>query len=250
MASLTNNWHYAMGGQTFGPLEFDELAKKAEKEEITKDTRVWPGEGEWLSAQSTSLGAYFPEEEVSTAPPPLTGENIDNKYVWAVAAVPIVGAVLEFLLADTLGLGTLLLFLLPNIALCSLDERKLKKAGHKKPDKFWVFIVPVYLWKRAGLVNQNRSYFWAWVVVFALSIVLSDVVFADIDREIVAESACETVSDIIRDNYGRTAQCKAVEIQNEIKPGFYNGQAFLDNGNVLPITIEEDEEWIYVTISN
>lgn len=53
-----------------------------------------------------------------------------------------------------------------------MDERKLKVAGQKSPVNWLVFIVPVYLWKRADLLNQKKHYFWAWIAAFVLSIMI------------------------------------------------------------------------------
>jgi len=42
-----------------------------------------------------------------------------------------------------------------NIAILLFDEYKLKKAGHAAPVKWWIFLVPVYLWKRTEMLGQS-----------------------------------------------------------------------------------------------
>ena len=33
-----------------------------------------------------------------------------------------------------------------------------------------VFIVPVYLWKRAKALQQRPAYFWVWMILFVLTL--------------------------------------------------------------------------------
>jgi len=58
-----------------------------------------------------------------------------------------------------------------NISLCLLDEKKIKAAGYNtsKFGKLWLFLVPVYLFRRAKYLKQKPTYAWVWVVVFILS---------------------------------------------------------------------------------
>jgi hypothetical protein len=61
-----------------------------------------------------------------------------------------------------------------NIGLSLLDERRLKRAG-VDTSQFGklVFIVPVYLWKRAKSLNQTPSYFWTWLALFGVTLLAS-----------------------------------------------------------------------------
>jgi hypothetical protein len=55
----------------------------------------------------------------------------------------------------------------------------------------------------------------------------------------------------LQENLVNPAKCKAVTIDREISDGFYQGTAFLDNGNELRISIEKKKNnMIYVTIPN
>ena len=56
-----------------------------------------------------------------------------------------------------------------NIALSILDERKLRKAGwDTNKIRGMVWLVPVYLFKRAKLLEQNLAYLIVWLVAFGL----------------------------------------------------------------------------------
>ena len=60
--------------------------------------------------------------------------------------------------------------LILNIGLGILDERKLKAAGVDTNDfGKMVFIVPVYLWKRAKALSQGPAYFWTWMGAFLVT---------------------------------------------------------------------------------
>lgn len=69
-------------------------------------------------------------------------------------------------------------------------------------------------------------------------------------EKIIEQSSIAVVTDIIQNQYGGTAICKAVSIDKEIAPGFYHGTAYLDNGMSLGVAIESQGENISVTIIN
>jgi len=176
-------------------------------------------------------------------PPPLSGEDIDNKFMWILAMVPIVGAIID-LIAETV-----LFFpsIVANVVFCMIDERKLKAAGHAAPEHWSVFIVPVYIWKRATLLNHKRYYFGAWVTAFFLSVLI------DIggNQVIIEETACLIVTDIVKEQLYDSAKCMGVEIDKEVSVGFYKGTAILENGSELSILIKEQGDgMVYVEIPN
>ncbi len=225
-----------------GPLTIDEMKAAVSDGKITPSTKVWPGEGDWIHASETLLSEFFGVHEATT-PPPLAGEDIDNKFMWVLATVPIIGAIIDLIAGTVLFLPSII----ANIALCLLDVRKLKAAGHAVPVLWFVFLVPVYIWKRATLLNHKKHYFGAWVAAFVLSILI------DIggDQAAIEEAACPIVTDIIKEQLYGSARCMGVAIDKEVTTGFYKATATLDNGNELLITIEErDDGMIYVQIPN
>jgi hypothetical protein len=196
-----------------------------------------------MAAKDTVLGELFKRQEASTFPPPLTGSDVNNTFIWAVVAVPIVGVIIELLA----GTDLVWLYIVANIACCALDEMKLKKAGQKAPTNWMVFLVPVYLWKRASLLNQKKHYFWAWCAAF----VLSTLIGIGGHQAALEESACPVVTQIIQGQLFGSATCKAVSIDEDVSDGFYKATATLDNGNELRITIEERKDGqIYIQIPN
>lgn len=245
MHEETSNWYYAEKGEKLGPFDLEELKNLVTKGKISKDTKVWGGMGDWMPAYQTALSGMF--SAPSDTPPPLAGTDVYNLYVWLVVAIPIVGAILELLLFDVLGAASALLYLVPNVVLCVLDERKLKAAGHQAPSSWWCLIIPVYLWKRATLLKHKKHYFWGWVAAMVISIFIT----IGGSEAALEESACPIVTDIIANQLYGSATCKAVSITEEVSSGFYKATATLDNGSDIFITIEkQDDDMIYVNIPN
>jgi len=116
-------------------------------------------------ATATTMPQFgMPQQGISSA------QQIDNTLIWTLAFAPILGAILEQVLKNSLGnawifsLATLGL----NITLAVLDEKKLQKQGYDTSSFGGAWIIPVYLYKRAKMFNHNLSYFIVWIVCFAL----------------------------------------------------------------------------------
>ncbi|ATE58987.1 DUF4339 domain-containing protein [Thauera sinica] len=242
MTEAAKDWYYALKGEQVGPVDLEQIKSLIAAGTITSQTHVWNGIGDWQVAHAVDVLASLFVHDKPNSPPPLHGTDIDNRYVWAVVAVPIVGTIVEILA----GIELWWLFLAANIVCCVLDEKKLKAAGHQAPNSWTTFIVPVYLWKRAELLKHKKHYFWSWVAAFVVSILMS----VGNNQGIIEESACSSVTELLAENLPfRAATCKAVTITDEVSSGFYKATATLDNGKDLRITIEEKgQNQIYVTI--
>jgi len=160
------NWYYAINGKQIGPVDIDEIKTAIKIGKITPSTKVWNGEGEWCIASKTELSEFFKPID-PTIPPPLSGEDVDNKFMWILVTIPIVGVIVDLIVGMTLIIPSII----ANITLCFLDEKKLKSAGYTTPKHWMIFVVPVYIWKRATLLNHKKYYFGSWVATFG---VLSD----------------------------------------------------------------------------
>jgi hypothetical protein len=162
-----NNWFYAIKGEQIGLVSFQEIQNLIAIEKIKAETKVWNGEGDWKQAKETELKDFFIKKS-SNAPPPLAGDDIDNRFVRAVVAAPVVCIIFELIF----GANLTWLYIVANVICCVFDEKKLKAAGQKSPMHWTVFLVPVYLWKRAVLLNHKKYYFWGWIAAFFLSILI------------------------------------------------------------------------------
>jgi hypothetical protein len=162
--AVAEDWFYEEDGQRKGAIAESELIGLIKSGKISYGASVWKkGFPDWLKIENTDLRGHL--EEV--APPPLKGEHINNTVVWVLAFAPIIGFVFE---KAVVGIPFITLIL--NIALSYLDEKRLRKAGHNT-DKFkgWIWLVPVYLYQRAKILNQNLAYFIVWIVCFVLVLV-------------------------------------------------------------------------------
>ena len=95
--------------------------------------------------------------------------SVNNTLVWILAFIP---AIVDLILPTTFfqGWGGSILALISNIFLCSLDERNIQKSGYDTAPLGIVWLVPVYLFKRAKYFNHNIGYFLVWCITFGFSI--------------------------------------------------------------------------------
>jgi hypothetical protein len=234
-------WCYVLYGQKNGPIEHAQMLSLIASGVVKPTTSVWCGGDTWLAAQDTLLGRSF-VQPTRHEPPALAAQDIDNRYVWMVVAVPIVGLCIELLAGKSL----FWVYWIMNIGLCMLDERKLRQAGHQAPDKSWALVIPAYLWKRTQILGQPKHYFWAWVATWVLSIIMA----FGAGRSQLEDAACDTVTSIVHQQLYSDVDCKAVEITDEVSDGFYRATATLDNGKQTDITIEERASGkIYVQVT-
>lgn len=167
-------WFYENNG------ERKEAAQSYIKELIKKrilnsESLVWrKGYQSWVKLKNTELNNYF--SNISDIPPPLPIPHADNSLIWLLAFAPIIGYFLESILSDIFSTNTFFsdshekywfVSLLLNSFLAYYDEDKLKKSGidtEKFCPKFFVWLVPVYLYQRSKFLKQDMSYFIVWIV--------------------------------------------------------------------------------------
>lgn len=75
----------------------------------------------------------------------------------------------------------------PIIALASLiyyiyavfaDTKQINATSRQAPSRWWLIIMPVYLWKRANVLNQPKSAFWSFIGLAFAAIIASIVIIA------------------------------------------------------------------------
>lgn len=176
-----NKWHYERDGQRMGGVTVEEMGSLIAQRVVDGRTLVWAqGFKDWTALQETELAVHLTAPDT---PPMLPASRISNTVVWVLAAAPVLGALLEGFVAGILSQNEYALSvaiserqywyitLLLNIGLGILDEQRLKKAGvDTKAFGKMVFVIPVYLWKRAKALNQRPAYFWTWAGLFVLSL--------------------------------------------------------------------------------
>ena len=173
-------WHYEKNGEIKGPISENELIKFIKSSTISNNTPVWKkGFTEWLKIENTELHIHLDK----SAPPPLSGDDINNTIIWVLAFAPIIGLFIEYFIARAVHRNNFIadiavksnnywfITVALNIGLAFWDEKKLKKAGHNA-EKFsgWTWLVPVYLYQRSKCTKQNLAYFIVWIVCFVLTL--------------------------------------------------------------------------------
>ena len=121
----------------------------------------------------------------------------------------------------------------------------------------WIVAFPIYIFKRSKLIEKakvnpvevgNRNI--KLIVISLLAAIISFSLFFQ-NQSGLEETACPTVTEIIKNQLAGSAICKGVKISNKVSDNFYTAVATLDNGNELKITIEErDDGQIYVQVLN
>jgi hypothetical protein len=102
----------------------------------------------------------------SDAPPENTAAPAGNRIVWLLALSPIVGIFFEMLGIVLIGMPWLIFPDVIALALCIylayVDQRRLKAAGHDTSKMGPPWLVPVYLFKRARMLEHKLTYFIVW----------------------------------------------------------------------------------------
>ena len=117
--------------------------------------------------------------------PKIDNKKVSNKFIWIVSLLPIISVLIYLLvwyLTKSYYLGIIILILIMcifSILFIVLDYKKLNKLGLDKStlgmNKVYNIIIPKYLFKRFRILNQNPSYFIAWIIsatVFIVMIIL------------------------------------------------------------------------------
>ena len=170
-------WFYEDNGQKKGPVSEEAIAQLIRASSISPGTPVWKqGFADWIPIESTDLRVHLD----TTSPPPLSGDHINNTLVWVLAFAPLIGYLLEWVLAGAIHSDNQFameramddskywfITLVLNIALSFADEKYLRKAGHNTSKfKGWIWLVPVYLYQRAKATKQSLAYFSVWIICF------------------------------------------------------------------------------------
>lgn len=158
-------WYYELNGKRHGSVAYSEIKRLIKDKVLSNDNLVWKkGFSDWVKIEETELEKLIPADE----PPPLTGDKVNNIFIWILAFAPIIGKIIEVELFPN---GSLFFWFLLNSGLAILDDLMLKRAGHKTNNLVWaLFIVPVYIWRRSNITKQSKSYFWVWIVCALISL--------------------------------------------------------------------------------
>lgn len=171
-------WYYEDNGERRGSLDEAQMIELIHAGRLDRHTPVWKiGSADWQLLDDSELRSHLD----SLAPPPSSSRDIDNRLIWLLACAPLLGHLLEWVLAFALNTSQIqterameaarywYATLALNLLLGVLDERRLKQTGHDTARlRGWVWLAPAYLYRRARHLGHSLGYFVAWLLSFAL----------------------------------------------------------------------------------
>ncbi len=178
-AAASQQWFYEDKGERKGPVDEQVVVALIQSGVLTYGNEVWrQGLADWIRLESSDFRVHLEQK----SPPPVTGARINNTLVWFLAFAPLIGYFLEAVVAGIVSGGNeyrisrdmaearyWYVTVLLNLGLSWLDQQRLEKAGHDTSRfKGWVWLVPVYLYQRASVLQQGKAYFIVWLVLFVL----------------------------------------------------------------------------------
>ena len=163
----TRQWYYYKGKDKMGPVSTEDMKEYIRRGSVIKGTMVWAtGYNDWVRAEQSELRTYM--INVSTD---ISVEEISDKWIWAMATIPLILAVILPTLFVRLGINasfaTIIVFVL-NIVFLAGDEKELKKAG--KNAGAWLIcaliLMPLYIFAREAKTNKNYAPGILWCLLF------------------------------------------------------------------------------------
>ncbi|RAR72553.1 zinc-ribbon domain-containing protein [Flavobacterium aciduliphilum] len=114
----------------------------------------------------------------------INNSEVSNVYAWIIAFTPIIGTFVQGFMFGFMNSfnsnhyynfdSFWWVYIVLNSIFCVVDIQNLQKNNINTKGKYlslWgFFFVPVYLFKRAELLNQNQTYFWIWILAFLISL--------------------------------------------------------------------------------
>lgn len=167
--SVNVEWYYIKNNTQQGPYSMDYIVSEISTGNITRESFVWQkGMQNWLPAHQTSLS-----QMINVLVPNLPDSIIDNRFVWALATIPIF---VSWFIGAIFGMQalTMIITIILNVLFITLDIKVVKNTGKNAESWLWlgIVLVPIYLFIRASKTDKNYGYGIVWCVMFLLSMAL------------------------------------------------------------------------------
>ena len=174
-----SSWFYESRGNRIGPIPQDELQGLHASGEIYDNTLVWNKEAssEWRTYAMSGLSASGDD------PPPLPTTHVNNAYAWALALVPIIGAVIEKVASNSVprlninSPTTYVIYFVAYVFLGARDARQIERSGRNRNSvslKGFVWLAPVYLVQRARALGHKPILIFVWLAAFVGGLAITD----------------------------------------------------------------------------
>lgn len=163
------DWYFISEGIRYGPQDISSIIHEVNKGTVQRDTYVWNETmRDWAPAYTTSLVSLL-----GNTVPQTPAELISNKYVWALATIPLTVSIFLELAFGYSGIISIITIAL-NIYFLNLDIKAMEATGRKPDSWVWLgfLLVPVYLFIRASKTDQKNSYALVWCFIFLFYLLL------------------------------------------------------------------------------
>lgn len=167
--SEVEEWYCIISNVRRGPCRVEEIALEVRQGNITRESLVWnKGMEKWVPAGQSPLSYIF-----RSTVPTIPNNVVDNRFVWALATVPIL---LSWIVEELFGVPRLAIIVtvVLNIVFMFLDVAALGKAEKNAGSWLWsgVVLVPLYLFIRASKTDKQYGYAITWCLMFLVDILL------------------------------------------------------------------------------
>lgn len=170
---------------------------------------------------------------------------IIEKGEFILFVLPMMLALCFITIEPSIGLiGGLFFLLFMYIVICKIDSEYLKYLGYiDETNSSWnKFIPPLHLTNRSELLDKQQSSTLKNTGSFLASIISFLLVgwFITYANNIEGRT-CETVTEIIQSQWGYTAECEYVELE-EITKNEYAGTAYLNDGDTVSVATHKSKD--------
>lgn len=170
---------------------------------------------------------------------------VTEKGEFILFTLPVLLSLFILILDPAIGLFEgFLLLIFSYVVICNLDVEYLKYLGYKDTENpTWTrFIPPVYLTNRSKLLGKEYESVSANSVNLIAGIISFLLVgwFVTYANNIEGRT-CDSVTEIIQNQWGYTAECKSVTLE-EIGKYEYVGTAYLDDGDSVSVTVHKNRD--------
>lgn len=174
--------------------------------------------------------------------------TLHDTYIYIVFGLMLINFISLFTLSNHIDSVINFIVMVTTTILLYKDWQILEKNNIAVFSKWWILLLPVYLYKRSNTKKEDKRFFWFWVAISVIFIT-SFLIFKG-GKSSIEAAACDIVTDIYKNQFYKSAiKCTDVTI-TESSGKNHVGLAELTNGRVNKITIQElNNGQIYVTVN-
>ncbi len=146
-----------------GPVEKDVVQRLFDEGALSDTSLVW---NDSFGSEWRRIGDIL-DFRKTDGPPPLPLTAINDFWIWAIVAVPLIGSFVEHIIQSNGEdiTGAIVAYFIANSLFCYLDEKSIRNSGRKTPVSWGIgsLLVPAYLFIRAKRLGKSQITLMAWI---------------------------------------------------------------------------------------